>query len=153
MSTQPSSVMTCREEPLGEPALPGCARPARQAHLEDGDPGVADVVEVDGPVVRVRVAGAAHVVVLVPVDAGAVAARGFGLRLTVGLPAQRAGHAQLAAAGDVRALLHSVVTAGGADEGVLLALLRLVVGPQEAQVVVSGETVGGSSLSLRPLDL
>ena len=96
----------------GRKALPGTSPPALHAgrgvpgrlgaHLEDGDPGVADVVEADGPVVRVGVARAAHVVVLVPVDAGVVtrATCALGLRLPVGLPAQRALHAQLAAAGN-----------------------------------------------------
>ncbi|XP_025779049.1 voltage-dependent T-type calcium channel subunit alpha-1H-like [Puma concolor] len=47
------------------------------------------------------------------------------------LPAQRALHAQLTAAGDVRALLHAVVPARGAYKGILFALLCLVVRPQE----------------------
>ena len=88
----------------GRKALPGTSPPALHAgrgvpgrlgaHLEDGDPGVADVVEADGPVVRVGVARAAHVVVLVPVDAGVVtrATCALGLRLPVGLPAQPSVH-------------------------------------------------------------
>lgn len=114
-----------------------------RAHLEDGDPGVANVVEIDGAVVRVGVTRAADVVVLVPVDAGVVAgaAQALSLRLPVRLPAQRALHTQLTAAGDVRALLHAVVSARGADKRVLVTLLCLVVGPQESEVVVPGGQV------------
>lgn len=110
------------------------------AHLENGNPGVANVVKVDGAIVRVEVTRAADVVVLIPVDARVVAgtAHALSLRLPIGLPAQRALDAQLAAAGDVRALLHAVVTARGADEGVLVTLLRLVVWPQEGEVAVPG---------------
>ena len=39
------------------------------SYQEDGDPGEADVVEGDGPVVRVEPLGLARVEVLIPVDA------------------------------------------------------------------------------------
>lgn len=41
----------------------------RTTHLEDGDPGVSDVVEADGPVVRVLLTGPAVAVERIPVDA------------------------------------------------------------------------------------
>lgn len=82
------------------------------AYLEDGDPSVANVVEVDGAIVRVEFPRAAYVVVLVPVDAGIAAGTPIlGLWLPIGLPAECALHAKLAAAGDVGALLHAVVAA------------------------------------------
>lgn len=79
-------------------ASPGYPR----AYLEDGDPSIANVVKVDGTIVRVEFPRAAHVVVLVPVDAGISAGTPIlGLWLPVGLPAERALHAKLTAAGDV----------------------------------------------------
>lgn len=55
---------------LSAPGLP---------HLEDGDPGVADVVEVDGTLKGVVLPCGAVGVVLVPVDAGGVAGAVVGL--------------------------------------------------------------------------
>lgn len=68
------SVTPCRNHwSLERPSLKNrkrslsLVRRLSQTYLKDHNPGIADVVEVDGALVRVGVAGAAHVVVLVPV--------------------------------------------------------------------------------------
>ena len=108
-------------------------------HLEDGDPGIADVVEVDGALERVVLPRRAVGVVLVPVDAGGVAGAVVGLvvqaagRAATPVPAQR-GHTPAGA--------HAVLAGLGADEGVFILVLCLVVA---LQVHTQGAVAGGQT--------
>lgn len=105
--------------------------------LEDGDPGVTDVVEVDGAFERVVLACRAVGVVLVPVDAGGVAGTVIGLvvqatgRATATFPT-KGGHAPAGA--------HATLPGLGADEGTLILILCLVV---RLQVHAQGAAGGG----------
>lgn len=110
-----------------------------ESYLKNSNPGISNIIKIDGPVVRVHVAGHAHVVVLVPVDAGIPAGLGAGQAGAVGIHAQGALHLGLLPAGNVGAPLHPVLPVRGADEGVLLRLVQPVVGVQEGQVVRPGE--------------
>lgn len=106
--------------------------PAQGAHLENDDPGVADVVKVDGALVGVGAARAAHVVVAVPVDAEpagveVLAARPEVVDVVLG---QAALAALLLERRDLVAAHDAVVPGQGAYEGHLVVLLRLVVGGQ-----------------------
>lgn len=96
-------------------------------YLENGDPGVANVVKVDGPLVRVVLPGLTHVVVLVPVNAAVAAG-----------PAHGGGavHAALRVRRHVVAAEHPVLAGCRADERTVLALLGHVVGI-DGQVVYS----------------
>ena len=99
----------------------------RPPHLEDGNPGIADVVEVDGALEGVVLPCGAVGVVLVPVDASGVAGA------VVGLVVQAAGGAAAtlpAQRGHTPARAHAVLPRLGADEGVLVLILRLVVALQ-----------------------
>ena len=105
---------------------------ARGPHLENDDPGIADVVKVDGALVGVGAARAAHVVVAVPVDAEptgveVLAARPEVVDVVLG---QAALAALLLERRDLMAAHDAVVPRQGADEGHLVVLLRLVVGGQ-----------------------
>lgn len=91
-------------------------------HLKDGYPRIADVVEVDGPLEGVDEAGGAVGVVLVPVDAGGVVCAVVGVDVQTALLARLV--VQL---GDGAAVPHAVVSGHGADEGVLVVVLRVVV--------------------------
>lgn len=99
----------------------------RLSHLEDGNPGIANVVEVDGALEGVVLPCGAVGVVLVPVDAGGVAGAVVGLIVqaaggaAAALPAQR---------GHTPARAHAVLPRLGADEGVLVLVLRLVIALQ-----------------------
>lgn len=107
----------CSGECLG-PRLP---------HLEDGDPGIADVVEVDGALEGVVLPRGAVGVVLVPVDTGGVAGAVVGLVVqatgwpTAPLPSK---------GGHTPAGPHAVLPRLGADEGVLVLILGLVIALQ-----------------------
>jgi len=111
---------------------------AMSPHLEYGDPGVGDVVEVDRALVRVVISGPTDVVVLVPVHAAVPAGRHRCRRRRGQAPGrgvQRAlGPARPTGGGDVVATEHAVLSGGRADEGALLAFLRHVVGT-DGQVV------------------
>ena len=99
----------------------------RLPHLEDGDPGVANVVEVDGTLKGVVLPRGAVGVVLVPVHTGGVAGA------VVGLVVQAAGWAATpvpAQRGHTPAGAHAVFTRLGADEWVLILVLSLVVALQ-----------------------
>lgn len=107
------------------------ARPAGP-HLEDDDPGVADVVKVDGTLVGVGAARAAHIVVAVPIDAEPA-----GVEVLAPCPevvdiilGQAALTALLLEWGDLVAAHDAVVPRKGADERHLVVLLWLVVGGQ-----------------------
>lgn len=139
ISTQPSRVITCREHTADETTD---MEPIRSvwllpAHLEDDDPGVGDVVEVDGSFVGVSVPGVAPGVVAVPVDAEpgyADAAVGHRLRAQAQRLAvqgivfvQAARPASLAPSGDIGAGHDAVVDRQRADEGPLVVLVGHVV--------------------------
>lgn len=96
-------------------------------YLENGDPGVANVVKVDGPLVRVVLPGSTHVVVLVPVNAAVAAG-----------PAHGGGavHAALRVRRHVVAAEHPVLARCRADERTVLTLLGHVV-RIDGQVVYS----------------
>lgn len=125
---------------------------ARGPHLENDDPGIADVVKVDGALVGVGAARAAHVVVAVPVDAEptgveVLAARPEVVDVVLG---QAALAALLLERRDLVAAHDAVVPRQGADEGHLVVLLRLVVGgqshvPLSAQVTVQKRGEGEGS--------
>lgn len=109
-------------------AGPGPERP----HLEDDDPGVADVVKIDGALVGVGAARAAHVVVAVPVDTEPA-----GVEVLAPSPevvdiilGQAALAALLLERGNLMAAHDAIVPRKGADERHLIVLLRLVVGGQ-----------------------
>lgn len=109
------------------------------SHLKDDDPGVGDVVKVDGLLVRVAVSSVTPGVVLVPVDTqpshtGAPIGqrlRAQAKRLAVKdvLFVQATKPASLAASGDVGAGHDAVVLWEGADEGPLVILVGHVVRP------------------------
>lgn len=116
--------------PLGP--QPGGRCQAQGPHLEDDDPGVADIVKVDGALVGVGAARAAHVVVAVPVDAEPA-----GIKILAPRPkvidvilGQAALAALLLERGDLVTAHDAVVTGQGADEGHLVILFWLVVGGQ-----------------------
>lgn len=108
-------------------------------HLKDDDPGVGDVVKVDGLFVRVAVSSMTPGVVLVPVDTqpshiGAAIGqrlRAQAQRLAVKnvVFVQATDPASLTASGDVRAGHDAVVLWEGADEGPLVILIGHVVRP------------------------
>lgn len=90
-------------------------------YLKDGDPGVEDVVEVDGSLEGIGLAVGAVGVVLVPVDAGGVVGD-VGVHVQVALNAsffEEFGHGA--------AVPHAVVFGLGADEGVLVIIFSVVV--------------------------
>lgn len=113
-----------------------CLRP-RLPHLEDGDPGIADVVEVDGALEGVVLPRGAVGVVLVPVDTGGVAGA------VVGLVVQATGWATAPLPSKGRhtpAGAHAVLPRLGADEGVLVLVLGLVIALQvHTQGAVGGQ--------------
>lgn len=109
-------------------------------NLKYGDPGVSDVVEINGSFVWVDLTGPALIVKLVPVHARhrlLVPRRSV---RTGFLGAQETGSACDAAAGHVRAPQHPVLPLGGADEGVVVGAVGSVVAAQEGDVVFSGES-------------
>lgn len=120
----------------------------QNSHLEDDDPGVGDVVKVDGSFVGVAVPSVTPGVILVPVDAepryvdaavdqrlGAQAQR---LPVQDVVLVQAAGPASLAADGDVGAGHDAVVDGEGADEGSLVVLVGHVVGARQADARRAG---------------
>lgn len=110
----------------------------KSVNLKDGDPGVSDVVEVNGSFVWVDLAGSTLIVKLVPVHTRhrlLVPRRPVGSGL---LGAQEAGSAGDAAAGHVRAPQHPVLPLGGADEGMVVGAVWSVVAAQEGDVVFPG---------------
>lgn len=92
------------------------------SYLEDGDPGVADVVEVDGALERVERTRGAVGVVLVPVDARGVVGAVVGVYVQVALQASL-----LVQLGHGAAVPHAVLPGLGADEGVLVVVLGVVI--------------------------
>lgn len=95
------------------------------SHLKDGDPGVADVVEVDGPLEGVDHTGGAVDVVLVPVDARGVVGAVVRVHVQVALQASL-----LVQLGHRVAVPHAVLSGLRADEGVLVVVFSVVVFPQ-----------------------
>lgn len=91
------------------------------AHLKYRNPGVADVIKVDGALEGVVLPSRAVGVVLVPVDAGCVGG------VVVGVVVQGALQALLPARRDAPAVAHPILAGLGADEGVLVLILSLVV--------------------------
>lgn len=120
--------------------VPGNVSVPGQSHLEDGNPGVANVVEVDGSLEGVVLPGGAVGVVLVPVHTGGIAGAVVGLVVqatggaAAALPAQR---------GHTPARAHAILPRLRADEGVLVLVLRLVIA---FQVHTQG-TAGGTGRS------
>lgn len=112
------------------------------SHLKNDDPGIGNVVKVDGLFVRVAVSSMTPGVVLVPVDTqpshtGAPIGhrlRAQAQRLAVKdvLFVQAANPAPLAASGDVGAGHDAIVLWEGADEGPLVVLVGHVVRPGQA---------------------
>lgn len=95
-------------------------------HLEYGYPGVADVVEIDSPLVRVVVPLATYVVVLVPVNTA----------VNAGRPDRgRAFHPALGVGWHVVAAKHAILPGSRADERAVF--LSHVVWT-DGQVVCSG---------------
>lgn len=87
-------------------------------YLENGNPGVAYVVKVDGPLVRVVLPGPTHVIVLVPVNAAVAAGSAY-----------RGGtvHAALRGRWHIVAAEHPVLAGCRTDERTVFTLLRHVV--------------------------
>lgn len=90
-------------------------------YLKDGNPGVEDVVEVDGSLEGVDHAIRAVGVVLVPVDAGGVVSD---VRVHVQVTLEASFLIQL---GHRVAVPHAAIFGLGADEGVLVVILSVVV--------------------------
>lgn len=91
-------------------------------YLKDGNPSVANVVEVNGSLKGVDGTARAVGVVLVPVDAGGVVSGVVGVHVQAALQAtlfEQLGHRA--------AVPHAVVSRLGADERVLVVVFRLVV--------------------------
>lgn len=93
-------------------------------HLEDGDPGIANVVKVDGAFEGVVLACRAVGIVLVPVDTGGIAGTVIGLIVKAAGWATTAFPAQC---GHTPAGSHAVLPRLRADEGTLILILCLVV--------------------------
>lgn len=92
-------------------------------HLKDGDPGVADVIKVDGSFEGVDVSRRAVTVVLVPVDTGGVVCAVVGLHVHLTLETSL-----LIQDGHRGTQTHAVLPGHGADEGTLVIVLCVVVG-------------------------
>lgn len=110
--------MLCPRTVLGN--IPGPTWP----HLEDGNPGIADVVEVDGAFEGVVLACRAVGIVLVPVDTGGIAGT------VIGLIVQTTGWAAATfptQCGHTPAGPHAILPGLGADEGTLILILCLIV--------------------------
>lgn len=90
-------------------------------YLKDGDPGVEDVVEVDGSLEGVQHTIRAVGVVLVPVDAGGVVSD-VGVHVQVALQSSF-----LIQLGHRVAVPHAVIFRLRADEGVLIVVFSVVV--------------------------
>lgn len=91
------------------------------AHLKYCNPGIADVIKVDSALEGVVLPGRAVGVILVPVDTGRVGG------VVVGVVIQGALQALLPARRDAPAVAHPILAGLGADEGVLILILGLVV--------------------------
>lgn len=91
------------------------------AYLKDGNPGIEDVVEVDGPLKWVDHTIRAVGVVLVPVDAGGVISA-VGVHVQVALNSTF-----LIQLGHRVAVPHAVISGLRADEGVLVVVFSVVV--------------------------
>lgn len=124
----------------------------KSSHLEDDNPGIGNVVKVDGSFVGVAVPGMTPGVVPVPVDTeprytdaavgqrlGAQAQR---LAVQGVVFVQAARPASLAAGRDVVTGHDAVVNRQGADEGSLVILVGHVVGPRQTDTRSAG-SVGG----------
>lgn len=152
MSTQPSRVMTWREAQTHThkeqvaAVIRECLhlRPQgslrKSVNLKDGDPGISNVVEVNGSFVWVDLTSPTLIVKLVPVHARHRLLMPRGSAWTGLLGAQEAGSAGDAAAGHVRAPQHPVLPLSGADEGVVVGAVWSVVAAQEGDVVFPGES-------------
>ena len=98
-------------------------RPALQTdHQEDGSPGHAHVVEGDGVLKRVLVAGPALGVVLVPIDTMGV----IGVIVAEGLCALMADHVVVSGRRQINASVHTVVLIHAADI-IFVQVLVLVI--------------------------
>lgn len=93
-------------------------------HLKDGDPGVADVIKVDGPFEGVDVSRRAVTIVLVPVDTGGVVCAVVGVHVHLALETSL-----LIQDGHRGTQTHAILPGHGADEGVLVIVLRVVIVP------------------------
>lgn len=93
----------------------------KPSNLKDGNPGIADVVKVDGVLERIDLPGFTLGVVLVPVDTRVVVCA------VVRVYVQGALQSSLIQPGHRVAFPHAVVSAQGADERALVVILSLVV--------------------------
>lgn len=122
------------------------------SHLKYDDPGIGNVVKVDGLFVRVAVSSMTPGVVLVPVDtqpSHTVAPIGQRLRAQAQrlavkdvLFVQATNPAALTPSGDVRAGHDAIVLREGADEGPLVIFVGHVVWPGQTDPCGPGGVVG-----------
>lgn len=106
---------------FGPVVCPYLADVKRLCYLKDGDPGVEDVVEVDGSLEGIVHTIRAVGVVLVPVDAGGVVS-------DVGVHVQVALHSSLLKQLWHRvAVPHAIIFGLRADEGVLIVVFSVIV--------------------------
>lgn len=92
------------------------------SHLKNGDPGIADVVKVDGSFERIDQTSRTVTVVLVPVDTGGVVCAVVSVDIQNALCP-----ALIIQLWDWAAVPHPVVSRHGADEGVLVIVFSVVV--------------------------
>ena len=112
----------CEPSSRQQPPLMHTGTPTPFSHLKDGDPGVADVIKVDGSFEGVDVSRRAVTVVLVPVDTGGVVCAVVGLHVHLTLETSL-----LIQGGHRGTQTHAVLPGHGADEGVLVIVLRVVI--------------------------
>lgn len=122
------------------------------SHLKDDNPGISNVVKVDGSFVGVAVPSVAPGVVLIPVDTQpghTHAAIGQRLRAQAQRLAiqgvifvQTARPASFAACWDIRTGHDAIVNWQGADEGPLVVFVSHVVGPRQADACSAGSVKG-----------
>lgn len=134
-----------------------CITPYFSAYLKYDDPGITDVVEVDGPFMWVCVSGVTAGVVLIPVDTephGGGAAINQWLRAEAqGLAVQRVFFIQtafpstLSPSGHVAAGHDAVILRQRADEGPLVVLLRLIIWGGKGKARCSGRKTRGEQKS------
>lgn len=98
--------------------------PTDRAHLKYRDPGVANVIKVDGSLEGVVLSSRAVGVILVPIDTGRIGG------IVVGIIVQGALETLFPPRWDTPAVAHPILPGLGADERILIFILCLVVSLQ-----------------------
>lgn len=118
----------------------------KRVYLEDGNPCISNVIEVDGSFVWVYFPGTTLIIILVPVHTWHWLIYPESRLWSRILSPKQAVTPAHAAARHVRATEHSVLSFGGADEGVVIWAILSVVASQERQVVFPRASEGGRYL-------